>query len=385
MKIARVECWPLRIPYRHPEVSALVDRAGVTDVVVKVTTDDGLVGWGECTRAADAAGIADAVRAMTPIVLGRSPWERAAITQDIYVAGGWQFQPMTGNFAFAGIDMALWDLCGKAAGQPIVNLLGGPLRQSVDYFYYLNRGTPDAIAEQVRDGLARGYGVFYLKVGVDGAAEERMLEAVRATAPAAKIRIDANQAWAVPDAVHWLRRWDAAFGIDFAEAPVPIHPEALMAEVKARSGVALCVNEGLWTVPDAMRAVESRCGDYLCFSTYWVGTVARFQVICEAAAFRGWRICKHTHGEFGLAAALGQHLMLAMPAVCDGNQQTAQVMEDDILTAPVPIAEGPRWGLITGPGLGVEVDEEKVARYHDAYLRLGEYPVYGSRFERPAA
>jgi L-alanine-DL-glutamate epimerase-like enolase superfamily enzyme len=122
MRIERLEAEPVRVRYTHAEVSSLVARDGVTDVIVKVIADDGMVGWGECTRAADAAGIACAVAAMAPIVVGRDPWDSEAIAHDVYLAGAWQFQAMTGSFAFAGIDMALWDLCGKACGQPLPGL-----------------------------------------------------------------------------------------------------------------------------------------------------------------------------------------------------------------------------------------------------------------------
>jgi L-alanine-DL-glutamate epimerase-like enolase superfamily enzyme len=90
----------------------------------------------------------------------------------------------------------------------------------------------------------------------------------------------------------------------------------------------------------------------------------------------GWQVCKHTHGELGLTAAAGQHMMLAAPNACLGHQQTAQMMEDDILTTRIPIADGPLWGRIEGPGLGVEVDEDKVARYHEDYRKHGEFPTY---------
>ena len=91
-------------------------------------------------------------------------------------------------------------------------------------------------------------------------------------------------------------------------------------------------------------------------------------------------MCKHTHGEFGVAAAAGQHLMLAAPNACDGNQQTAQFMADDILTSSIPIADGPSWGRLDGPGLGVEVDEDKVLTYHEDYLRNGMFQPYGEAF-----
>ena len=381
MKIAQLDYWPVRVDYRHDEVSALVERGGVSDIIVKLTTDDGLVGWGECTRAADVAGIEAAVQAMRPLVVGRNPWQRDAIQADIRIAGGWQFQAMTGNFAYAGIDMALWDLCAKAAGQPLVNLIGGPVRDAVDYFYYLHWDVPEGLAEQGRAGRAAGYNVYYLKVGTDEAAEEAMLLALRdAAGPDARIRIDANQAWTVPDAVRLLRRWHDMVGLDFAEAPVPIHPEHLMAEVKARQPVPLCVNEGLWTVQDAERVIRARCGDYLCFSPYWVGGIADFMWLSRLAAHHGWMICKHTHGELGLTAALGQHLMLAVPNATIGHQQTAQVMADDVLADPLPIADRPAWGMPAGPGLGVTVDEAKVAALNAVYREHGEHKVYGSRF-----
>jgi glucarate dehydratase len=381
VRIEHLEAVPVRVPYTHSEVSSLVARDGVTEVIVKVIADNGLVGWGECTRAADAAGIASAVRAMRPIVLGRDPWDHEAIAHDISIAGAWQFQAMTGNFAFAGIDMALWDLCGKACRQPLYRLFGGAVRQHVDYFYYLSWSSPEDLEEQCREGVERGYTVFYLKVGVDEQAEEAMLAAVRRViGPHRKIRIDVNQSWTVPQAARLLNAWHQKFEIDFVEAPVPIDPVELMLDLKQRVAVPLCVNEGLWREADAYRIINSRCGDYLCFSSYWVGSLRRFQAICHAARAQGWQVCKHTHGELGLAAAAGQHMMLTLLNACDGHQQTAQLMADDILTEPLPIARGPTWGRVEAPGLGVEVDEAKLARHHQEYVDHGEFPPYGDRF-----
>jgi L-Ala-D/L-Glu epimerase len=383
MKIVGLEAFPVAVPYRHVEKSAVVARGGVTDVIVKLTTDNGLVGWGETTRAADAAGIESAVQAMAPIVLGRDPWDREAIQRDLYVPALWSFQAMTGNFAYAGIDMAMWDLCGKAAGQPLYRLLGGALREEVDYYYYLHWGDAAEIAAQAAEGLERGYSVYYLKVGVDVAAETAMLAALRdAIGPDCRIRIDANMAWSIPEAVRILADWHARFVLDFAEAPVDIDPVENMLELQRRVAAPLCANEGLWRAADAYRLIKSRCADYLCFSPYWVGSIGRFHALAWAAHLEGLKICKHTHGELGLAAAAGQHLMLTIPNATVGHQQTAQIMADDILAERLPIADRPRWGRIEGPGLGVTVDEEKVRHYCAAYRRDGEFPPYGDRFPR---
>jgi len=379
MKIVRLETFPVSIPYLHAERSARVNRGGVSDVIVKLTTDTGLIGWGEACSGADTASIEAAVKAMAPFVVGQDPWNTEAIARDVYSRGLWDLRVMTGNFAFAGIDMALWDLCGKSCGQPVYKLFGGAVRSSVEYKCYLSQGTPDDVAAQCGEGVKRGYRHYYLKVGVDEVAEEAMLEAVRDTiGPDCKIRIDANEAWSVPRAVNLLNRWHGRFQIDFAEAPVKAFPHHLMRDLRQRTPVALCANEGLCCEADVMSMIAAGVADVLCFSSYWVGSLRRFNTLCHVAAKAGLKVLKHTHGELGLAAAAGHHMMLSVPSIADGAQQTAAMMEDDILSAAIPIATGPVWGLIEGPGLGVDVDEVKIQRYHEAYLRNGQFLPYSA-------
>jgi glucarate dehydratase len=162
MRVASLETIPVSVPYTHREVSTRVKRDGVTDVLVKLTTDDGLVGWGESCSGADAASVEAAVKAAAPFVLGRDPWQMEAIARDFFKVGLWDLRAMTSAYAFAGIDMALWDLCGKACGEPLYRLLGGAVRDSVDYFYYLAQGPLDQLRADCKDALRRGYTCFYL-------------------------------------------------------------------------------------------------------------------------------------------------------------------------------------------------------------------------------
>ena len=163
------------------------------------------------------------------------------------------------------------------------------------------------------------------------------------------------------------------------EAPVPIDPVENMLELRGRVPVALCANEGLGRTADTMRVIRSRCADVLCFSSYWVGTLRRFHTLCHAAHLEGQSVCKHTHGELGIAAAAGHHVMLSIPNATDGIQQTATMMEHELLVEPTPIAEGPKWGWIEKPGLGVEVDADQLMQYHEVYRRDGQFLPY--RFE----
>ena len=380
MKVVKLEAITVRVPYKRVEASSLINRGGITDVIIKITADNGLVGWGECTRAADTAGIESAVNAMVPLVVGRDPWDKEAIHRDLAIYAVWAFQPMTGNFAFAGIDMALWDLCGKECGQPLYRMLGGAMRDAVDYYYYMEWGTPDEIARQGKDGVKRGYQVYYIKAGVDEKKEEAMIAALRnAISPHGKIRIDVNQAWTMPQAVRLLNRWHERFDLDFVEAPVRIDPVENMLELRQRVTVPFCVNEGLWREADAYRLIKSRCGDYLCFSQYWVGSLTRWHMLNQISHMEGWQVIKHTHGELGLTAAAGHHVMLAAPNAALGSQQTAQIMEDDILTERIPISDSPSWGRIDRPGLGVDVDEDKLRRFHEDYKKYGEFPTYAGK------
>jgi L-alanine-DL-glutamate epimerase-like enolase superfamily enzyme len=379
MKIVSLETIPVSVPYRQAERSFRVQRGGVSDVIVKLVTDTGLVGWGESCSGADVASVEAAVRAMAPFVIGRDPWDTEAVARDVYKTGLWDYRVATGNFAFAGIDMALWDLCGKDVGQPLYRLFGGAMRSEVDYFYYLTVGTPEEIAAQCRDGVERGYGVFYLKVGVDAAAEEAMLGAARSVlAPDRKIRIDANEAWSVAEASRLMTRWNDRFGIDFVEAPVRAFPHSLMRTLRRLTPVALCANEGLGSEADVLRMIAAESVDVLCFSSYWVGTLRRFHTLAHLAHLNGIGVCKHTHGELGLAAAAAHHMMLTLPNTTDGCQQTASIMGDDILTEPLPIATGPRWNIPDAPGLGVAVDEARLQCFHERYRRDGQFLPYSA-------
>jgi L-Ala-D/L-Glu epimerase len=381
MKVVKLEFIPARIAYKHAEISSVIDRGGIVDVIVKATTDNGLIGWGEAQRAADVPVILDALKAMAPLVIGRDPWQKEAIALDIFRFGLWRFQPMTANFAFSAIDMALWDLCGKACGQPLYKLFGGAVREEVDYFYYMHWGSDAEIEAQARIGIGKGYTVYYLKTGVDAKAEDQMLAALRHTiGPDRKIRIDCNEAWSIPEAIRHLKSWDDRYDIDFAEAPVSIDPLENMLDVKRHVSVALSANEGLWSQADVVRIINSRCADVLAFSFAWVGSLRRFHTLMHLADLSGLRVCKHCHGEFGISAAAGQHLMLTAPNATDGNQELASRLQDDILTETIPIANGPKWGRIEGSGLGVEVDTNKLQKYHEDYLQLGQFPPYGDKF-----
>jgi L-alanine-DL-glutamate epimerase-like enolase superfamily enzyme len=298
------------------------------------------------------------------------------IRAELWHHGLWQFRKTTASFAYAGIDMALWDICGKACGQPLYNLFGGKVRDEANYFYYLAQAAPEELAQQCREGMQYGCHVFYLKVGLDIEAELDMVRCVRETVgDQAKIRLDANCAWKVNEAVRNLARLDR-YRIDFIEQPVAPDPVTSMQEVRARTPVAVCTNEGMWTPEEAYRQITTRTADVYCFSSYWVGSLSQFQRLAQVAHLEGLQVVKHTHGELGIAAAAAHHLLLTLPNIVEGNQHSGHMMQDDILKETIPIATAADWGIPQGIGLCIEVDEEKVGRYHQLYRERGQFLPY---------
>jgi len=373
MRVATLQTIPVSVPYTHREVSSQVRRDGVSDVLVKLTTEDGLVGWGEACCGADTASIEAAVRAMAPFVVGGDPWNRDTLRREAFTHGLWQFRAGTGNFAWTGIDMALWDICGRACDEPVWRLLGGLQRSEATYFFYLARGSHESVAAQVADGLAAGFDVFYLKVGLDDAKDLELVAAARdALGAGPRLRLDANGSWSLPQALRNLAELEE-HDIDFVEQPVRDHPVGHLAELRSRTRIAVCANEGLWSEADAYARIRARQADVYCFSPYWVGSLAGFQRLSWTAEYEGLQVCKHTHGELGIAAAAAHHAVLTLPNGVDGHQQTAHLMEHDVLAEPLPIASGPRWGVVDGPGLGIEVDEDAVAEAAARYAAEGQY------------
>lgn len=375
--IRSVSVMPVSIPYRHMEMSSIVSRQGVTDIVIKIITESGDVGWGEACSGPDTESVVAAINSMIPFLIGNSQWAGERIKAEVWRHGLWHLREPTANFAWAGIDMALLDLCGKEAQQPVHRLLGCALRDVVDYFWYLSWSSDENMRSQCARGIDAGYRVFYLKVGLNFEDDVRRVALVReAIGPKAKLRLDANGAWSVTDARHHMRAL-RDFDIDFFEQPVLTDPPEAMKRIRDYQDVAIASNEGLWTESEALRRILGDTSDIYCFSPYWVGSLRGFQFLGTLVAKRGAAVCKHTHGEFAIAASAAHHVLVTLPRVVDGNQETSSMMEFDL--ARLPIASGPRWELPSEPGLGVAIDEEALEEGVARYKRDGQYRPYAGR------
>ena len=264
---------------------------------------------------------------MAPFVIGRDPWNREAMQADLFTHGLWQFRTGTGNFAWAGVDMALYDLVRHArSASRCTACSAGSVATRCRTSTTWRAAATTTCGRSAQQGVAQGYETFYLKVGIDPEADIAMVATVReALGPGPRLRLDANGTWSVPDALRILGRM-AAHDIDLVEQPVRDHPIGQLAEVRARLPMAVCANEGMWSEADAYARIRARQADVYCFSPYWVGSIGAFHRLAHVAHLEGLQVCKHTHGELGLAAAASHHVLLTLPNIVEGHQQTAHVM-----------------------------------------------------------
>jgi len=371
MRVSRFDIRVANIAYEHRELSSQVARDGVTAAVLRLETDDGLVGWGEICAGADIASEVDAARAMMAFVLGGDPWRAEAMRRDAWHRGLWQFREGTANMAWAGIDMALADLCAQSAGVPLYALLGGALHDSLSYFWYLSGDDVTDLAAQAKIGRRRGYDVFYLKVGRDLHRDIERVYGVREVIGDARMRIDANGAWTIAQARRALGLMQDA-DIDLVEQPVRQVPRDLLKDLRSYVEMPVAANEGLWSQEQARERIEARVADVYCFSPFWVGSLREYQRLGFLAHEHGAQVCKHTHGELGIAATAAHHATLTLPSVVQGHQQTSAHMRGDI-TKSLPIAAGPVWGLPSQPGLGVDIDDDALEVAVEAYSRDGQF------------
>ena len=374
MLIENIEIIPVRVPYKYNEESSVIDSAGISNVLIKISTNDGVVGWGECAIASDTDTIVTLCKSLIEYFIGESPFNTEIILKNILVKGRWRYQNLISSFVLPGFEMAIYDILCKILQIPLYNLFGGPVKNNINYFYYLRwTKDDDELKEQCKKGIDFGYNVFYLKVSLDPELDERRLRIIRSSVgDNNKIRIDANQNWSIYDAKTYLNVWNDRYNLDFAEGVVKQRPINRLKSLNIKD-VKFCADEGLRGEEYAYEIVLQQTSDVLCISPYDVGSFRKLYSLCILANHLGQVICKHTWGELGIAASFYQQLFLCMPNVIDGNQQTAQLISFDVLKNEIPITNNPNWNIENSDFFGLNVDDYIVKNCNSDFNKFGQF------------
>jgi len=368
MKITGLRATPVAVPFVEDEIWAFGRRRGMVSILLEVDTDEGAVGIGEAAAYPSADIVLAVVKSLEPLVVGESPFDIERIMKRINIVGTWHHVKATSP-GIAAVEMACWDIVGKASGQPLVNLFGGRVRDEVEFFYYLSRKPPAEMGADAAAGLKAGFRTFYLKVGADNPSDDiERVEAVRAAAGAdALIRVDSNEAWSSAAAIRIIKDMEQ-FDLELVEQPVSGRNLAEMAYVRSRIDTPLLANEASWTRYDQLEVIKAGAADVISVDNQMDGgllNLKRGAGLCEVA---GLPVLKHSLGELGIAAYAGVHVMASTPNFLYANQGYGSFLADDVIAgaSPLPYENG-SLTVPDGPGIGVELDPERVAKYAELY------------------
>ncbi|MBI1894972.1 MAG: mandelate racemase/muconate lactonizing protein [Acidobacteria bacterium] len=364
MKIVEIETIPIRVPIR-PQLAIRAARGSHVVspfLLVRIHTGAGITGLGEvsCTprwSGEDQFTAGHFIREyLAPLWIGEDARDIERLTSKLRLG-------VAGNsFTKAALEMALWDIAGKAEGVPVYRLLGGAVREAVPLKWSISGVEPERARGIASWALEQGFTAMKVKVGIDPVQDLARVRAVRqAIGPGLKLGVDANGAWDVDQASCMIERL-SEFDIAFAEQPVGPEDVEWMAEVRRRVRVPIVADESVYTEHDARALARAGAADVLSVYIGKSGGIGPARRITAS----GLPCTIGSNLELGIASAAMIHLAVATPAV-QAETWPCDIIgplfyEDEILTEPLEIAGGLARAP-QRPGLGVELDAEKVARY----------------------
>ena len=357
MKITSVQSFHIGIPYEHGAAKR-AERATQDAVYVKVETDTGLFGWGEAFGFGACRMSHLAIQnVVAPMAIGRDPSDIPALMTDLFR----RTQNMSRNgpvtFALSGLDIALWDIAGKAVGKPLCELIGGAKRETIRAYASLLRiGDADAVRKVA--GIAKSRGYTHVKL------HERTVECVAAArealGPDVALMLDTNCQWSVDEAIEMARRMKP-FNLAWLEEPIyPPDDFDGLARLRREGGLPVAAGENLGNLMDFRHMLALGAVDVIQPDVVKMGGVTEMVKALEMARQFGARVDPHSP-LYGPALIATLHILVAQPEEALGEFYFA-----DLEANPVGRWGAPRDGFFDlphGPGLGVEVDESLLARY----------------------
>lgn len=378
MTITKFRSTTVSVPYQEPETWAFGKKLGVSNIIIELETDTGLVGLGEAVGFPSVRIVAEILNSMRPVVVGRDPFDLEVIEYELIQSHGWHHFRRAGNCALGGVDMALWDLVGKSVGQPLYKLFGGAFRKRVPYYFYVPNKDLKLMTADAKRGVAEGFETIYVKLGN---GFDRDLEIVRTIREAIgnqkKLRVDANEAWSDGSALELMRKM-AQYNIEFFEQPLLDTDHDGAAHLRRALGLPIAANQGSWTEADVIEVIKRGAADAILTDQHQLGSLSRFRHVAWLAATVGIPIMKHSFGDLGISSAAALHAMASCPNFTRGNQTHFGVLSDDIIEGGIPKFQDGCLTVPEGPGLGVKVDRRRLEKYARLFEEKGEFTSYGS-------
>jgi len=375
MKITDVDIVPVAVPLDlfgnyEPVTMWYATRYASKHAVVFIKTDEGITGLGTCNIHGAVPG--DTSESLLHLfkqkLIGQDPFNIRKI-EDLTKRISAGRRPD----AVAAVDCACYDIMGKAAGVPVYKLLGGKVHDKVRVEFWECCKSPEAIAADIKRAIELGWNAFKVKIGTDPPTDILRVKAAReAAGDGIELGFDVNDAYTVPTAIRTIKKMEK-YDPSYIEQPTPSWDIDGLAEVKAHVDVPI-VCHSFYVTKDkrsTLELVEKNAADMLNINPDYMGSLLYCQEIA-AIAEAGGIIAKgqSSCAELGPANAGLLHLVASTPAFSTTNQNSAHHLEKsgDVITKPFKTIEG-CINVPEEPGLGVEIDKEKLDQYHEAWVK----------------
>lgn len=356
MKITQLHALRVRIPQKPP-IAPYQSRYRASSakeaLLVRLETDTGLVGWGETPDDwINKSFEGTPEERLRRQVLGRDPFDLES----------WYVENTLGSYLASAVEMALWDIIGHATRQPLYKLLGGAVRTKIELAACMGIRPYDEAKAIARQYLDMGFSTLKTKAGRDPQEDLNMVRGIRdGVGDRLKLRIDPNMGYA-PDVAFALARDLEPYRLEYFEQPMPFSCIGEAARLRQATTTPIALNESVTTPEIVMQILQLRAADVLLPDTYQCGgilAVKKVAALCEAARVPCVFHCAH---DLGLKTATMLHVVASSPGFTFANDCTYYGLEDDIIE-PILRIEGGCMNVPDAPGLGVTVDERKVAKY----------------------
>ena len=370
MRITSIKAVP--VSFRVPQgqnVRLGIGRAVKRDsVLVQVHTDEGIVGWGEAHHGRCPGAIAKLIdTTISELVTGMDAFDISAVWDKVYrMQLASHGMGAAACMALSGVDIALWDIRGKASGWPIDRLLGGADRAIKAYAGGISLGyqEPASLVDEARAHVAAGYRGLKLRVGDTPARDIARVQAVRrALGDEIEILVDANTGYSLDD----VRRVMPVFedcGVGWLEEPFPAMDHANYARARSLGRVPLAAGENHFTRYDFVRPLEEGTLGFVQPDLSKTGGVTETMRIAHLAS--AWKVSVNPHtSATGINMVASIHVLASVdnPGWFEGDVARHNPFRDDVVGTPYKLDADGCVHPMTGPGLGVEVDEAFLAKH----------------------
>ena len=358
-RIVKVEHRLVRMPLAETILWGSGRRSGTTRLICRIETRDGGIGWGETISLIDNVPAVFA-KIVAPLAVGYSVTDAERFHRHV-LGAGYYHHKRAAVMAISALEAAMWDALGRRTGMPLWALWGGLWRDRVAASAYIFVNDPAKVAEAAKRFLDDGFETFKIKIGVSPESDLPLVEAVKTVAGARDVRADVNGAWTPGTARRQMAKL-APYDLAYVEQPLEMDDLAGHAELRKCQTVPIALDESAYTLSDVGNIVRAGAADVVLLDPHEAGglwQVVKQAAVCESV---GIPVTLHSGGELALSQAAYVHLAAAIPNMTLAIDTEQTYLADDIATDGPKLVRG-GFAVPDRPGLGVEPDLDRLARY----------------------